>query len=120
MIEDVGNNKPLRKQSKVGSRNKNLKRKAKERISSLMRGSGYKISAETAALQFPLGDQDRRIIHRKQRRGVKRKLSRSTSGKKSKKVTKKKKKIRAAGRKTKKLSGNIVSRNATYPTYSFN
>ena len=68
-----------------------------------MKGSGYKISTKSAALQFPLGGRDRRIAHRKRRRGVKRKSSRSIIGKKSKKVTKKKK-IRAAGRKIKKPS----------------
>ena len=105
MIEDVENNKPLKEavKSRLAESRGNLKRKAKEKISSLMRGSGYKISTKSAALQFPLSGRDRSIAHRKCRRGVKRKSSRSTTGKKSKKVTKKKK-IRAAGRKTKKPS----------------
>ena len=105
VIEDIENNKPLKEAIKcrlVESRG-NLKRKAKEKISSLMRGSGYKISTKSAALQFPLGGRDRSISHRKRRRGVKRKSSRSITGRKSKKVTRKKK-IRAAGRKTKKSS----------------
>ena len=66
MIEDVENNKPLKEavKSRLAESKGNLKRKAKEKISSLMRGSGYKISTKSAALQFPLG-RDRRIAHRK-------------------------------------------------------
>ena len=105
VIDDVENNKPLKEaiKSRLVESRGNLKRKAKEKISSLMRGSGYKISTKSAALQFPLGGRDRSISHRKRRRGVKRKSSRSITGRKSKKVTRKKK-IRAAGRKTKKSS----------------
>ena len=92
VIEDVENNKPLKEaiKSRLVESRGNLKRKAKEKISSLMRGSGYKISTKSAALQFPLGGRDRNIAHRKRRRGVKRKSSRSITGRKSKKVRKKK------------------------------
>jgi len=84
-IEDVENNKPLKEaikseRSRLAESRGNLKRKAKEKISSLTKGSGYKIFA---ALQFP-PDGDKRIVHRKRRRTVKRKSSRSTTGKKSK------------------------------------
>ena len=85
-----------------------------------MRESGYKISAKSAALQFPLGSRDKRIVHRKRRRGIKRKSPRSITGKKNR-ATKKEKKIRAARRKTKNNPlVNIESRNATYPIYSLN
>ena len=105
ITEYVENKKPLKEavKNRLAELRDNLKRNSKEKISSVMRGSGYKIFAKSAALQFPLGGGDRRIVHRKRHRGVKRKLSRSTTGQKSKKVTKKKKKIRAAGKKTKKL-----------------
>ena len=101
--EDVENNKSLKEvvKSRLAKSRDNLKRKAKEKINSLIKGSGYKISA----FQFPPDGRDRRIVHRKRRQTIKRKSSRSTTGKKSKKVTKKKKKIRATGRKTKKSSG---------------
>jgi len=48
MIEDVENNTPLKEGIKIQFRESrgNLKRKAEEKISSLMRGTGYKISAE--------------------------------------------------------------------------
>ena len=49
-----------------------------------MRESGYKISAKSTALQFPLGSRDKRIVHRKRRRGIKRKSPRSITGKKNK------------------------------------
>ena len=102
-INVIEDNKPLKEavKSRLAESRGNLKRKVKEKISSLMRG--YKISTKSAALQFPLDGRDRSIAHRKRRRGVKRKSSRSITGKKSKKVTKKKK-IRAAGRKIKKSS----------------
>ena len=75
VIDDVENNKPLKEaiKSRLVESRGNLKRKAKEKISSLMRGSGYKISTKSAALQFPLGGRDRRIAHYKRRREVKRK-----------------------------------------------
>jgi len=46
VIEDVENNKPLKEaiKSQLAESRGNLKRKAKEKISSLMGGSGYEIS----------------------------------------------------------------------------
>jgi len=50
--------------SRFAESRSNLKRKAKEKINSLMR-SRYKItSAKSAALQFPLGDRDRHTVHK--------------------------------------------------------
>ena len=73
VIEDVENNKLLKKavKSRLVESRSNLKRKATEKISSLMRRSGYKIFAKSAALQFPLGGRNRCIVHCKRRRGVK-------------------------------------------------
>jgi len=108
VIEDVENNTPLKEAMKTRFRESrgNLKRKAEEKISSLMRGSGYKVSAKTPGLQFPLGNLDTRIatrtsLLRKRRRSDKRKSSKNSARKKSKKSTKtkKKKKIQAVGRK---------------------
>jgi len=110
VIEDVENNTPLKEAMKTRFRELrgNLKRKAEEKINSLMRGSGYKISAKTPGLQFPLGNLDTRIatrtsLHRKRRRSDKRKSSKSNVRRKSKisTKTKKKKKIQAVDRKTK-------------------
>jgi len=108
VIEDVENNTPMKEAMKTRFRESrgNLKRKAEEKISSLMRGSGYKVSAKTPGLQFPLGNLDTRIatrtsLLRKRRQSVKRKSSKNSVRKKSKKSTrtKKKKKIQAIGRK---------------------
>ena len=65
VIDDVENNKPLKEaiKSRLVESRDNLKRKAKEKISFLMRGSEYKISAKSAAFQFPLNGRDRRIVH---------------------------------------------------------
>jgi hypothetical protein len=105
VMEDVENNTPL----KVAVRNRlvesrdNLKRKAKEKIKSMMEGSGYKVSAKTRALQFPLGSLDTRIAKRTplRKRAVKRKSPKSGARRKSGKKSAKKKKIR---RKTRKSS----------------
>jgi len=107
LIENVENNKQLKEAVKsrlAESRNKeknqkNLKRKIKEKINSLMKASEYKISA---ALKFSLGSRNRRIVHRKRRWLIKRKLSRSTTGKKSKQVMKKKKKNSCCRKKNQK------------------
>jgi len=54
IIEDVENNKPLKVavKSQFAESRGTQKRKPKEKISSLMKGSGYKISAKSATLQF--------------------------------------------------------------------
>jgi len=56
----MSNNTPLKEAMKTRFREsrRNLKRKAEEKINSLMRGSGYKVSAKTPGLQFPLGNLD--------------------------------------------------------------
>jgi len=48
-IEDIENNTPLKKTMKTRFKESrgNLKRKAEEKINSLMRGSEYKVSAKT-------------------------------------------------------------------------
>ena len=113
VMEDVENDTPLRESLRTRFRESrgNLKRKAEEKIASLMKGSGYKVSAKTPMLQFPLGILDthvakRRTSLRKRRPSVKRKSSKSSARRKrtSKKSAKKKKKIHAVGRKTGKSS----------------
>jgi len=114
VIENVENNTPLKEVMTTRFRESrgNLKRKVEEKINSLMRGSGYKVSAKTPGLQFLLGNLDTRIATRtsqlrKRRRSDKRKSLKSSVRRKNKKSTKKKKKkkkIQAVGRKTKKPS----------------
>lgn len=111
VMEDVENNTPMKEALKTRLKESggNLKRKAEEKINSLMTGSGYKVSAKIPALQFPLGSLDTRLAktaRRKPRQSSKRKSSKSkVLGKKSKKSTRKKKrKIRTAGRKVKTQS----------------
>jgi len=111
VIEDVENNIPLKEAMKTRFRElrRNLKRKAEEKINSLMRGSGYKVSAKMSGLQFLLGNLDTRIatrtsLLRKCRRSRKRKSSKSSVRRKNTKSTKNKKKIQAVRRKTKKAS----------------
>lgn len=110
VIEDVENNTPWKEaiKTRLKESRRNLKRKATEKISNLMRGSGYKASAKTAALQFPFGSLDRRIAtratirrRRRRRKTVKKKSTKSVARKKktSKKSTKKN---RTSGRKIKK------------------
>jgi len=62
VIEDVENNTPLKEAMKTRFREsrENLKRKTEEKMNSLMRRSGYKVSAKTPGLQFPLGNLDTR------------------------------------------------------------
>lgn len=111
VMEDVENNTPIKEALKTRLKESggNLKRKAGEKINSLMTGSGYKVSAKIPALQFPLGSLDTRLAktaRRKPRQSSKRKSSKSkVLGRKSKKSTRKKKrKIRTAGRKVKTQS----------------
>lgn len=111
VIEDVGNNTALREsvKNRFAESRGNLKRKAEEKIKNLMKGSGYKVSAKNAALQFPLGSLDthiaRRPSPRKRNRSTKRKSSsKSSAQRKSAKKSRRKKKIRASSRKTKKTT----------------
>lgn len=111
VMEDVENNTPIKEALKTRLKESggNLKRKAGEKINSLMTGSGYKVSAKIPALQFPFGSLDTRLAktaRRKPRQSSKRKSSKSkVLGRKSKKSTRKKKrKIRTAGRKVKTQS----------------
>lgn len=107
VIEDVENNTPMKEALKTRLKESgvNLKRKAEEKINSLMTGSGYKVSAKIPSLQFPLGSLDTRLAKTARRRkSSKRKSSKSkVRGGKSKKSTRKKK-IRTTGRKTKTQS----------------
>lgn len=111
VIDDVGNNTPLREavKNRFTETKGNLKRKAEEKIKNLMKGSGYKVSAKNAALQFPLDSLDSRIVKRpslrKRNRSTKRKSKSSAQRKSVKKPRKKKKKkIRGSDRKTKKTT----------------
>lgn len=120
VIEDVENNTPMKEALKTRLKESrgNLKRKAEEKINSLMTGSGYKVSAKIPALQFPLGSLDTRLVktaRRKPRQSSKRKSSKSkVRGRKSKKSTgKKKRKIRTAGRKIKTQSTTTRRRRGT-------
>jgi len=110
VMEDVENDTPLKESIKnrfMESR-KNLKRKAEEKIKDLMKGSGYKVSAKSAALQFPVGCRvphfGKRTSLCKRKRTVKRKSKNSVRKKSVKRLTTKKKKSRGVARKTKKSS----------------
>lgn len=119
VIEDVGNNTPLREavKNRFAESRGNLKRKAEEKIKNLMKGSGYKVSAKNATLQFPLGSLDthigKRSSLRKRSRSSKRKpSSKSSVQRKSAKKPRKKKKIRTTGRKKTKKATATSSRRA--------
>jgi len=108
--ENVENNKQLKEAVKsrlAESRNKeksqrNLKRKIKEKINSLMKASEYKISAADSRGNLSFHSVVEIDVHRKRRWLIKRKLSRSTTGKKSKQVMKKKKKNSCCRKKNQK------------------
>lgn len=111
VIEDVENNTPFK--VALGNRLKesrgNLKRKAEEKINSLMKGSGYKLPAKTSVLQFPFDNLNSRFAtkpRKRRRQTAKKKSSKSSTRKRktTKRLKKKKKNIRPAGRKTKKSS----------------
>ena len=116
VIEDIENNTPFKEavKSRFKESSGNLKRKAKEKITSLMTGTGYKVPAKTAALQFPFFRRESRIAVRKRRhrQTSKKKSSKNTSARRkiTNKKTTKKKKIRAVGRKTNKKSSITTSR----------
>lgn len=82
IIDDVDNNTPLKVAAKhrfEESRN-NLKRQAKEKIKSLMKGSGYKSDAKIHVAQFPFGGLNTHFAkstktERKRRRSSKKSLS---------------------------------------------
>lgn len=88
IIEDVENNTPI----KVATRHRfeesrdKLKRQAKEKITSLMKGSGYKADAKMHVAHFPFAGHDKRIV--KRRRASKRSSSKIKTRKKKKKNTK--------------------------------
>jgi len=108
MIEDVENNTLLKEAMKTRVRklHENRKRKAEEKINSLMRGQDIKYPRKRRGnLQFSLGNLDTRTATRTsllRKRRDKRKSSKSSVRRKSEKSTKKKKKIQ--GQKTKKSS----------------
>jgi len=116
VIEDVENDVPLKEalKSRFKESRTNLKRKAKEKITNLMTGSGYKVDAKIPALQFPFSPHDSRLVTRKRRRRSQRRGSKKTSTRKSssgrrKKSTSatrrpRKKKTRTSGRSGKKSS----------------
>lgn len=101
VMEDVENNTPFKEalKNRVKESRGNLKRKAEEKLSKLMKGSGYKATALNPTRQFPLDILARRIATRP-RRTVKRKVTKKK--KKTSKKSTKKKNIRKVGRKTKK------------------
>lgn len=89
IIEDVENNMPFKVAAKhrFEESRDNLKRKAKEKISSLMKGSGYKSDAKMHVAQFPFGGLNTRIAKSatlRRRRQARKKSSskRQTRGKK--------------------------------------
>ena len=72
----------------------NLKRKAKEKISSLMKGSGYKANAKMRVAQFPFGSLNTRFVKSSatgKRRQRTSKKSSSKIGARKKKITNSKK-----------------------------
>jgi len=111
MIEDVENNTLLKEAMKTRVRklHENRKRKAEEKINSLMRGQDIKYPRKRRGnLQFSLGNLDTRTATRTsllRKRRDKRKSSKSSVRRKSEKSTKKKKKKKKIqGQKTKKSS----------------
>lgn len=104
VMEDVENNTPLKEALKTRFKESsgNLKRKAQEKISGMMKGSGYKVSAKNPAFQFPFGNHVSRVAVRKRRRQTdKRKSSKSKQRKRiTIKKSSKKKKTRAVNRKS--------------------
>lgn len=108
VIEDVENNTPFNvavKHRFEESRDK-LKRKAKEKISSLMKGSGYKSDAKMHVAQFPFVGLDNHIARSTITSGRKR---RRTS-KKIKAAGKKRTSTKARGNKKKKKSHSAVKK----------
>jgi len=98
IIEDVENNTPLKEAAKarfIESRN-NLKRKAKEKISNLMKGTGYKSDAKMRVAQFPSRSLNTRFVKsaatdKRRRRTSKKSLSKIGSRKKKRTSSKKSK-----------------------------
>lgn len=105
IIDDTENNTPLNvavKQRFEESRD-NLKRKAKEKISSLMKGSGYKSAAKMHVAQFPLTGLNTRFVESttassNRRRSNKKSLSKNKSRKKKRTNTKSSKNKRRKNR----------------------
>lgn len=116
VMEDVENNIPFKDavKSRFKESSGNLKRKAREKITSLMKGSGYKVSAKTAALQFPFFSHERHIAIRKRPRRQNKKKSSSKNSSLRRKIAKKKatkkKKIRTVNRKTSNKKSSSATR----------
>jgi len=109
-MKDVENNTPLREAMKTRFRESrgNLKRKAEEKINSLMRGSGYKVSVKTPGFSFLSATSTLALrlkyccfLNADQPKENHRKVM---CGGRVKTKSKKKKKIQVVGRKTKKPS----------------
>lgn len=108
VIEDVENNTPFKiavKQRFEESRDK-LKRKAKEKISSLMKGSGYKSDAKMHVAQFPFAGLDNHIV----RSAITTARKRRRTSKKIKATGKKKTSTKAQRNKKKKKSPSVVKK----------
>lgn len=108
VIEDVENNTPFKisvKQRFEESRDK-LKRKAKEKISSLMKGSGYKSDAKMHVAQFPFAGLDNHIA----RSAITSARKRRRTSKKIKAAGKKKTSTKARRNKKKKKSHSVVKK----------
>ena len=104
IIEDVENNMPFKVAAKhrFEQSRDNLKRKAKEKITSLMKSSGYKTTAKMHVAQFPFG-------------GLNTHIAKSATLRKRRRLTSKKNssKIKARGKKGTKAARNKRRKNRT-------
>ena len=121
IIEDVENNMPLKvaAEHRFEQSRDNLKRKAREKLSSLMKGSGYKSDAKIHAAQFPFGGLNTRIVKsaattsRKRRKRSKKSLSKiKPRGKKRTNTKKTKNKTRKNRPTVKRLKSSAKRRKA--------
>ena len=118
IIGDVGNNTPLKEaiKNRFAESRSNLKRKAVEKISSLMRGGGYKSDAKRVASQFPFNALAGHIVkstsRSKRRIGRKKSTSKSSSSRKLKKKSSRVKTGRVVKKKKKqkKRTAKIANR----------
>jgi hypothetical protein len=132
IIEDVENNTPLKLAVKTRFKESrdNLKRKAQENISNLMRGTGYKSDAKMRVAQFPLGSRNTRFVKsaaaNKQRRRTSKKSSskiesrgrKRTNLKKSKDKSKKPRRATVKRLKTSAKQRKIVKKRSVSDIFS--
>ena len=115
IIDDVRNNTPLKEaiRNRFAESRSNLKRKAREKISSLMRGGGYKTDAKRPISQFPFNALAGHIVKSTSRRSKRRVSRKKTASKSSSRKSKKKSSKIKSGRvvkKKKKRTAKVTKR----------